>query len=76
MIVIPMTPVAESIPITVSTEIAVIAVPTHHCRRRPEPRTIHPSAPNPTLHQEPGLVEEEVASAVGAPLQSTIARLR
>jgi hypothetical protein len=42
MIVIPMTPVAESIPITVSTEIAVIAVPTHHRRRRPEPRAFNP----------------------------------
>jgi hypothetical protein len=48
MIVFPMTPVAESIPTTVSTEIAVIALPTHHCRRPPEPRAIHPSAPNPS----------------------------
>jgi hypothetical protein len=34
MILFPMTPVAESIPITVSSEIAANAVPTHHRRRR------------------------------------------
>ncbi|HZC98787.1 MAG TPA: hypothetical protein VFA46_00880 [Actinomycetes bacterium] len=38
-----MAPVAESIPITVSTEIAVIALPTHYRRRRPEPRAVSPS---------------------------------
>ena len=43
MIVFPMTPVAESIPTTVSTEIAVTALRIHHRRRRPEPRTIHPT---------------------------------
>lgn len=47
MIVFPMMPVAESIPITVSTEIAVIALPTHH-RRRVE-RVQQPHAPSATL---------------------------
>jgi hypothetical protein len=47
MIIFPMTPVGESLPITVSTEIAVIALPTHHRRRRPEPRrSIIPVGPD------------------------------
>jgi hypothetical protein len=47
MITLPMTPVAESSPITVSAKVAAIALPTHS-RLLPAPRTIHPSAPNPS----------------------------
>ena len=48
MITLPMTPVAESSPITVNTRVAAIALPTHSRRPRPAPRAIHPSAPNPS----------------------------
>ena len=48
MITFPITPVAESSPITVSTKIAAIALPTHHRRRLPGPMTIHASAATPS----------------------------
>jgi hypothetical protein len=48
MITLPTTPVAESSPTTVSTEVAAITLPTHNCRRPPALRAIHPSTPNPS----------------------------
>jgi hypothetical protein len=38
---LPMTPATASIPITVRTEITLVALPTHHRRRRPEPRAFN-----------------------------------
>src|SRR5215216_1044698 len=65
MITLPMTPVAESSPITVSTEIAAIALPTHHRRRLPGPRPIHASAayPSPSSRNHGSLKNRSCKSA-------------